>query len=224
MKHYTYMITNTLNDMQYIGVRSCDCEPNEDQYWSSSKYLKEDITKFGIENFTKQILNIWNTREDALEHEISLHEQYNVSTNKLFYNKSKQTSVGFDTTGMPGPCNMLGKKHTEESKQKMSKSKKGKPKTTEHNLKNSLSHRGEKNPFYGKKHTQESIEKIRKASTGKNNPMYGKQHSDEVKQKISQINKGKKRVKVTCPHCGKVGGGPGMKMYHFDNCKVSKSI
>lgn len=27
------------------------------------------------------------------------------------------------------------------------------------------------------------------------------------------------RREYTCPHCSKVGKGPGMKRYHFDNCK-----
>jgi hypothetical protein len=29
----------------------------------------------------------------------------------------------------------------------------------------------------------------------------------------------KPRAKVTCPHCGKVGGGGAMRQYHMDNCK-----
>lgn len=29
----------------------------------------------------------------------------------------------------------------------------------------------------------------------------------------------KKKDKVTCPHCGKSGGKPVMKRFHFDNCK-----
>ena len=35
-----------------------------------------------------------------------------------------------------------------------------------------------------------------------------------------QVEKMKrKKVSVTCPHCGKVGGSNLMKRYHFDNCK-----
>ena len=45
--------------------------------------------------------------------------------------------------------------------------------------------------------------------------MFGKTHSDSAKQKIIEANK----VKITCPHCGKVGGIAIMKRWHFDNCK-----
>ena len=27
------------------------------------------------------------------------------------------------------------------------------------------------------------------------------------------------KIKITCPHCGKVGGSTNMRRYHFDNCK-----
>ena len=54
----------------------------------------------------------------------------------------------------------LGKKHTEETKQKISKTHKG------------------------KKYSEERIQQMRKTFGGKNNPMYGKHHSEETKQKI----------------------------------------
>lgn len=85
-----------------------------------------------------------------------------------------------------------GRKHSEDSKHKIS-----------------LSLLGEKNPFYGKEHSQESLDKISKAKTGvswesqmgkeasnerrekqsqnysgEGNPFYGKEHSQESKTKI----------------------------------------
>lgn len=49
-------------------------------------------------------------------------------------------------------------------------------------------------------------------------------HTKETKEKISQSTK--KRSKnnveiVTCPWCGKVGRNPGMKINHFENCKLN---
>jgi hypothetical protein len=32
----------------------------------------------------------------------------------------------------------------------------------------------------------------------------------------------KPKEKVTCPHCGKVGGGGSMTQWHFNNCKRKK--
>lgn len=31
-------------------------------------------------------------------------------------------------------------------------------------------------------------------------------------------------IKLTCPHCNKIGDIPGMKRYHFNNCKLFKVI
>ncbi len=62
-----------------------------------------------------------------------------------------------------------GKKHSEETKKKMSISR------TNHN------------PFKGKKHSKETIEKMRLASTGKKNNL-GKKWSEEHKEKIRQSN------------------------------------
>ena len=45
-------------------------------------------------------------------------------------------------------------------------------------------------------------------------------HSDEHKRKIGGANKGKPKPKLECPYCGKTGGAPQMKQWHFDNCKA----
>ena len=90
----------------------------------------------------------------------------------------------------------MGKKHSKESKMKMSELAKHRTK--------------DKNPFYGKHHTEETKEKMRKAKTGfkytdeqkqkmnrsekqsgENNPFYGKHHSEETKRKLRECHKGK---------------------------------
>jgi hypothetical protein len=35
---------------------------------------------------------------------------------------------------------------------------------------------------------------------------------------LSKVLKDKPQRKVTCPHCGKIGGAPSMTRYHLDNC------
>lgn len=92
--HYVYLLINPTNDMMYIGKRSCDCLPNDDtKYMSSSKYVpKEECDKLILEEFS--------TATEAIEYEKKLHEQFDVGVNPSFYNKSKQTSTGFDTTGI----------------------------------------------------------------------------------------------------------------------------
>ncbi|WPJ20664.1 homing endonuclease [Pseudomonas phage vB_PF_Y1-MI] len=47
----------------------------------------------------------------------------------------------------------------------------------------------------------------------------GKTHTEETKQKMSALRSGRKASIVECPHCGKTGGAPAMKQWHFNNCK-----
>ena len=38
-------------------------------------------------------------------------------------------------------------------------------------------------------------------------------------RRLVQEGRHPNQVKLTCPHCGKIGSKPGMKRWHFDNCK-----
>lgn len=103
LRHYVYKITNNnpIDERKYyIGVRSCECEnPLNDNYWGSSKHLKESINTIGIEHFSKEILSVWKTRDEANQEEIRLHHLFDVSNNESFYNKANATSTGFCTIG-----------------------------------------------------------------------------------------------------------------------------
>jgi len=86
--HYTYMITDTVNKMFYVGVRSCDCDPEEDPYMSSSKYVKEAIEKHGKDIFVKMVIDVFKTREEANEAEERFLTANNAKANPVFYNKA----------------------------------------------------------------------------------------------------------------------------------------
>lgn len=119
MYNYTYIITYT-DDKQYIGVRTSKCLPELDtKYLGSSKHTPNELFK------SKQILNTFNTRKEAVADEIRLHNLYSVSTSENFYNKAKQTSIGFDTLGVALP------KFSNEHKQKISESLTGRKRTDE---------------------------------------------------------------------------------------------
>jgi hypothetical protein len=69
-----------------------------------------------------------------------------------------------------------GKKHSIESKEKISKKNTGKKRSEQHKKKISIAMTGENNPFYGKKHTEESRAKISENHadhSGENNPNFG---------------------------------------------------
>jgi len=93
------------------------------------------------------------------------------------------------------------KKHSEESKRKMSEAKKGIPKSEEHKIKLSESSKGKKRPEVSlsnkkRKWTIESKLKCSISTSGENNPMFGrygelnsmfnKKHTVETKRKISE--------------------------------------
>jgi len=115
MKHYTYRITNIVDNKHYYGVRS-SVNPKEDlgiKYFSSSKdknFMNEQ--KLYPNRFKYKIIKIFDTRKKAMQHEIILHEKMNVSKNENFYNIAKAVSSGFS---------LYGYNHTEEAKKKIAK-------------------------------------------------------------------------------------------------------
>jgi hypothetical protein len=169
--HYVYRITNLVEKKHYYGKRSSKCDPKKDlgvKYFSSStdKEFRED-QKLNPQNYRYKIVARFNTSSKAITRESKLHSIFNVGVNPSFYNKVKQKSTWFDSTGI---------KHSEETKKKMSiaatgrlchentkaaasKYFKNKPKSAEQKLKMKLA-------MTGKKKTQSSIEKTAYAKRG----------------------------------------------------------
>jgi len=218
MKHYVYRITNIRLNKHYYGVRtSKNKTPEEDigiYYFSSS--TDKDFIKDQKENpqdYKYKVIKKFNTREEAIELEIKLHNKFNVGINESFYNKTKQTSVGFDRSGIP---TIFTKKH----KENLSAAGKNRIFTKKHKENLSVAklnkYNGENNPMYGKHHSEETKEKIRKTQLGKI-------ISEETRANMRKASKNKitpvyKRIK--CPHCDKKGIISNMKRWHFDNCKL----
>ena len=163
--NYTYRITNKIEGKHYYGKRSTNTIPSQDlgvKYFSSSRdaeFIKDQ--KSNPQNYKYKIVKIHDSAEAAIEHEIVLHNKFDVGKNPKFYNRCKQTSKGFDTTGIKLSKariqkqveKMKGFKHTAESKEKCRQAKLG-------NTWN-----------IGRKHTKKSIELMKKkAKRGVNSP------------------------------------------------------
>lgn len=95
---------------------------------------------------------------------------------------------------------------SEEHKQKISKSLKGKPKPWMIGTRNGAGNAG-------KPKSEEHKKNIALSKLGKTREPF----SEEWKQALKDA-KAKEPIK-TCPHCGLEGKGPNMTRYHFNNCK-----
>lgn len=118
--HYVYRITNLDKNKHYYGVRSTKSDPKNDlgiKYFSSStdKDFIKDQKENSI-NYKYKVLFIFNSRAEATKMEMKLHNKFDVAVNESFYNKCKQTSTGYDRTGMPGV------KHDSEVKKRIANS------------------------------------------------------------------------------------------------------
>jgi len=77
---------------------------------------------------------------------------------------------------------------------------------------------GEDHHLFGKKRPDHSAKLKGKPNyklRGRSHP-----HTNESKQKLSIAKTGVPRNKLTCPHCGKIGGDGNMQRWHFNNCKT----
>jgi len=175
----------------------------------SGKLLKKAYNKYGKEHFSKKILAYADTEEKLNWFECFYIKKYNARTNG--YNL---TDGGEGTLGLPAPNK--GKKMSEETRLKMSKSMRGiKHGPMSEEQKQRL--RGRVSPNKGKKMSEEAKRKIseskkgckyhnrkpmseeqkhklREAMIGKTSPNKGKTLSEETKRKISESLKRKKIV------------------------------
>jgi len=176
----------------YIGSRGCKCLPEKD-----SKYYGS----FRDKNFNptqKIILGVYESRKDAYEAEILLHEFYDVARNPHFANRSRALSSGFTVEGVP--INK-GIKKSEEFRKLISESNKRRIVSDETRKKLSDNQKG-------RKHSEETKRKVGAASkgripnektrklksqlmTGEGNPMYGKTHTPEARERIGAAQRGK---------------------------------
>ena len=83
--HYFYKIVNKVNNHFYYGIHST--YNLNDDYMGSGPGIKEAIKEFGRENFTKEILKEFSTRDQALKYEKEIVTQLLVK-DKTCYNRT----------------------------------------------------------------------------------------------------------------------------------------
>ena len=145
------------------------------------KYCKEDISK--IKNYDKAIADttqVWHCHHMT---ETWWHcSKKELIENECYYHR-KACELIFLTPEEHKRLHMKGVTLSDETRRKMSESKKGRIFSEEHRRKLSESHKG---------HTvsEETRKKMSEAKKGENHPLYGKHFSEETRRKISETNKG----------------------------------
>ena len=165
MFYLVYKITNNINNKFYIGCHKTD--DKNDGYMGSGKLIKRAISKYGIENFTKEILF-----ECSNENEMFEVEKAQVTLCKESYNLKIGGEGGFDfinKTNLNNSKNQCklgglasngfsGKSHTEETKKKIGFAKIG------------------NTNWVDRSHTEETKEKMKQSAIGKHDGVKNSQY------------------------------------------------
>jgi group I intron endonuclease len=147
MSGFVYVWTNSKNNKKYIGSHKGSVD---DGYIGSGKYFKRAY-KLNPNNFSREILYIG---DDYVEIEDLILKTLDVKSNKKYYNLINSAYKGWYA------C------YSEESRAKLSEYRKGKKHTEETKLKMSKARSGVNNCMYGKKHSTETRNKISQKKKG----------------------------------------------------------
>jgi hypothetical protein len=152
--YYVYIITNLIDNRQYVGSKICYVDdPENDGYFGSSEYLWGDIKKLGKENFKKEIIrDDYKNYKELLKAETFYILEYKTLEPNGYNRFLPSERESFNTTGM-SLYNIWKLKYGIKEADKRYKEWK------EHESK---SQSGENNPFYGRTHTKETKDRIRK--------------------------------------------------------------
>ena len=175
MKPYTYLIKHRPTGKVYYGFRSANkVEPHNDlwkHYFTSSPGVQKLIEETGVDSFDAEIRKTFDTKEQAVAWETRVLHRCKVLHDDRWLNRN--------IAGYIIP--------TEESNKKISDYHKDKPKSEEHKNNLSKSQKGKPKNYV---QTEEHRRKNSEANSGKNNPMYGP-CSEERAANISAAKKGK---------------------------------
>ncbi len=210
MFYTIYKITNLINGKYYIGKHKT--KNLDDGYMGSGKLLKLAINKYGIENFKKEILHVFDN-----EAEMDAKERELVVVNESTYNLVEGGQGGFGYINSVG----LNKYYPGKREHNLIKSKMAKePYRTyiennreEHRLKvkqglAKSANQSWRGNWKGKKHSQETISYLREIRAGTGQGMANSQYGTcwitdgIINQKIkicdlaTWIDKGFKRGRV----------------------------
>lgn len=161
-----YKITNILNSKIYIG-KDTKSNPN---YHGSGAIIKKAIEKYGIQNFTKEVIDKAETKEELSEKEKYWILHFNSTDKNIGYNISNGGDGGDTISNNP---------NKKIIKEKVSKSSFTKGKTYEeaYGLEKALEYKRKLSQNHGST-------KYKKGKTYED--IYGKDLADQYKQKLKE--------------------------------------
>ena len=171
MYYTVYKITNTLNGKIYIGVHKTD--NLNDGYMGSGKLIKAAIEKYGVENFKREYLHVYDNAEDMFKMESELVNEEFVARDDT-YNLKAGGAGGFDFINGRGLNVYEG--HSDQFKKNFSLGKSAFIDKLENDL--------EFRRLYAEKQSQLLMKRILEYG-----PLFaGKVHSESTKKKIGEKN------------------------------------
>lgn len=195
-----YKATNTLNNKAYIGLTN-DLEFRKwthfnDAEGDSDQVFHRAIRKYGENIFTWEVLAECNTREEAGELEVKLIEKH--GTFNAGYNSTTGGEWGW-TVSDEARAKMSkaskGKSKSAEHSRNIAKARTGTKLSEEIKNKISKSKLGKPNGRLGMKHSEETKRKIRESCKKNANPWNkGISPSAETRRKISESLKARVRA------------------------------
>jgi len=154
--HFVYITTNIINNKQYVGDHSTN-NLEKDNYLGSGKYFIKALNEYGKENFKREIINFFDTKQQSFD----AQEKYINEYNTLVPNGYNIHPTGGSKAGY---C-------SEEARKKISESNKG-----------CIPWNKGKHGIYSK----ETLEKIAKGSKVHSSSMKNKHYDEKVKQKMKK--------------------------------------
>lgn len=172
MNYIVYQTINIVNDKIYIGVHITS-DINDD-YLGSGKVLISAIKKYGKDKFKKEILFIFDNKDDMFTKEKEL-------VNESFVNRTDTYNLKLGGSG----GSLKGRKHSDQTRYKMSVAHTGKKHSQERIDKRTSKLVGNPNmkANLGKRLSEETKRKIGESSKGRN---IGIIRSEETKQKLRE--------------------------------------
>lgn len=188
-----YKITNLLNGMIYIGKHIT--KNLEDEYMGSSSWLSKTIKKYGIENFKKEILFIFDNINDMNKKEEELVNEEFVSRNDTYNLNTGGTGSWYacNSKGLnnkSGQCYISSIKIKESEEYKMIFSNKIKAGLKKFHESHPNFWKGERNPNFGKPRPDYVRKRISECQAGSGNSQYNTMWiTNELERKNKKIKK-----------------------------------